>query len=85
MYDAVHLIREISERHINKKLNDKFGRNFKVDTNVIVPESKDYWRFEEKRRKRRMDCNVEKRGVRKMTTFLYLASPQVMTFCSWHH
>lgn len=46
LYDTIHLIREISERHINKKLSDKFGRHFKVDTYVIVPESRDYWRFE---------------------------------------
>ena len=46
LYDTIHLIREISERHINKKLSDKFGRHFKVDTYVIVPESRDYWRLE---------------------------------------
>ena len=48
LYDAIHLIREMSERHINKKLSDRFGRHFKVDTYVIVPESRDYWRFEKK-------------------------------------
>lgn len=46
LYDTIHLIREISERHINKKLSDKFGRHFEVDTYVIVPESRDYWRSE---------------------------------------
>lgn len=46
LYDAVRLIREISERHINKKLNDKFGRHFEVNTYVIVPE-KGYWRIED--------------------------------------
>lgn len=46
LYDTIHLISEISERHINKKLSDKFGRHFKVDTYVIVPESRDYWRLE---------------------------------------
>lgn len=63
LYDAVHLIREISERHINKKLNDRFGRHFKVDTYVIVPESKDYWQFEEKRWNCSEDSNVEKRDA----------------------
>lgn len=63
LYDVVRLIGEISERHINKKLTDRFGRHFKVDTYVIVPESKDYWRFEEKQWNRRMDCNVEKRDA----------------------
>lgn len=42
------LIKEISERHINKKLSDRFGRHFKVDTYVIVPESREYGRLEEK-------------------------------------
>lgn len=46
LYDTIRLIREISERHINKKLSDRFGRHFKVDTYVIAPESRDYWRFE---------------------------------------
>ena len=64
MYDAVHLIREISERHINKKLSDRFGRHFKVDTYVIVPESRDYWRLEEKMRWNwKADNNVEKRDA----------------------
>lgn len=49
LYDAVYLIREISERHINKSLSDRFGRHFKVN-NVIVPENRDYWRLEEKMR-----------------------------------
>ena len=48
LYDAVRLIKEISERHINKKLSDRFGRHFKVDTYVIVPEYRDQWRLEEK-------------------------------------
>ena len=34
-----------------------------MDTCVIVPESRDYWRFEEKRWNWRMDCNVEKRDA----------------------
>lgn len=63
LYDAVRLIREISERHINKKLSDRFGRHFKVDTYVIVPESKDYWRFEEMRWDWRVDRGVEKRDA----------------------
>lgn len=63
MYDAVHLIHEILERHINKKLSDRFGRHFKVDTYVIVLESRDYWRFEEKRWNWSMDCNVERRDA----------------------
>lgn len=40
LYDAVHLIREISERHINKKLSDRFGKHFKVDTYVVVPDDR---------------------------------------------
>lgn len=63
LYDAVHLIREISERHINKKLSDRFGRHFKVDTYVIVPESKDYWRHEEMRWNWSEDSSVEKRDA----------------------
>lgn len=49
LYDAVRLIKEISERHINKKLSDRFGRHFKVDTYVIVPESREYWWFEKEK------------------------------------
>lgn len=64
LYDAVHLICEISERYINKKQSDRFGRHFKVDTYVIVPESRDYWRLEEKMRwKWGVDNNVEKRDA----------------------
>lgn len=48
LYDAVHLIREISEKEINKKLSDRFGRHFRVDTYVIAPESRDHWRVEGK-------------------------------------
>lgn len=48
LYDAVHLIREISERHIKKMLSDKFGNHFRVDTYVIVPRQEDYWRFEKR-------------------------------------
>lgn len=61
LYDAIHLICEISERHINKKLCDRFGRYFKVDTYIIVPEYqnyKEYWRSEEK-----LDDRVEKRDA----------------------
>lgn len=46
-YDTVQLIREVGERHINKKMSDRFGRHFKVDTYVIVPE-KNYLHLEEK-------------------------------------
>lgn len=63
LYDAVHLICEISECHINKKLSDRFGRYFKVDTYVIVPESKNYWRVEEKRWNCSVDRNVERRDA----------------------
>lgn len=63
LYDAVRLIREISERHIDKKLSDSFGRHFKVDTYVIVPESRDYWRLEENVMAVRRDSNVEKRDA----------------------
>lgn len=48
LYDAVHLIREISERYINKKLSDKFGKHFRVDTYVIAPREEDYWHFEKR-------------------------------------
>ena len=37
LYDATHLARDIAERYIRKKLNDKFGDHFKVDTSDIVP------------------------------------------------
>lgn len=47
LYDAVHLIKEIAERHINRKLSDKFGNHFRVDTYAIAPREEDYWRFEE--------------------------------------
>lgn len=67
LYDVVHLICEISERHINKKLSDRFGRHFKVGAYVIVPESRDYWRVEEK-----MRCNWNMdRGMEKRDAFFY--------------
>ncbi len=47
LYDTVQLICEVGERHINKKMSDRFGRYFKVDTYVIVPD-KNYWHIEEK-------------------------------------
>ena len=48
LYDSVHLISEISERHIKKKLSDKFGNHFRVDTYVIAQREEDYWRFEKR-------------------------------------
>lgn len=63
LYDAVHLICEISERHINKKLSDRFGRHFKVDTYVIVPEYKDHWRLEEKMIGAQGDSSAAKRDA----------------------
>lgn len=64
LYDAVHLIREISERYINKNLSDKFGKYFDVDTYVIVPKSIEYLRSEENMRQNRMvDIGVEKRDA----------------------
>ena len=48
LYDAVHLIKEIAERHINKKLCDKFGNYFRVDTYAIAPREEGYWRFEKR-------------------------------------
>lgn len=63
LYDAIHLICEISERHINKKLSDRFGRHFKVDTYVIVPEYKEHWLLEEKMMGAQGDSNVGKRDV----------------------
>lgn len=48
LYDAVHLLKEIVERHINRKLSDKFGNHFRVDTYVIAPREEDYWRFEKR-------------------------------------
>ena len=67
LYDAIHLLREISERHINKKPSDKFGRYFKVDTYVIVPESRNYWWLEEKMR---CNWNID-RGMEKRDAFFY--------------
>lgn len=63
LYDAVRLIREISERHINKKLSDRFGRHFKVDTYVIVPDYKEHWWLEENVMAARRNSNVEKRDA----------------------
>lgn len=63
LYDAVQLIKEISERHINKKLSDRFGRHFKVDTYVIVPDYKEYWRLEEKMIWAQGDSSVAKRDA----------------------
>lgn len=64
LYDVVHLVREISERHVNEKLSDRFGRHFKVDTYVIVPESREYWRFEkEKLGDPRLDSSIVKRDA----------------------
>lgn len=37
LYDAVHMIAEITKRHINKRLSDKYGNYFRVDTYVISP------------------------------------------------
>jgi len=74
LYDAVRLIREISERHINKKLSDRFGRHFKVDTYVIVPGNRDYWRFEEMQWNRGMDRCVEKRDA----FFYYLLAANIV-------
>lgn len=48
LYDAVHLIKEIAERHIDKKLSDKFGNYFRVDTYVIAPKEEEYWYFEKR-------------------------------------
>lgn len=75
LYDAVRLIREISERHINKKLSDRFGRHFKVDTYVIVPDDRrcreymEHWRFEnEMNGNQRLDGN----GIKRDAFFYYL-------------
>ncbi len=59
LYDTVHLIREIAEKQINKKLSDRFGRHFRVDTYVITPENRDYWRVEEKIMTVRRENSVE--------------------------
>lgn len=48
LYDVVHLVTEIAERHINRKLSDKFGNHFRVDTYVIAPREDDFWRFEKR-------------------------------------
>lgn len=48
LYDVVYLIRKISELHINKKLNDRFGKHFKVDTYILAPREEDYRRFSER-------------------------------------
>lgn len=60
LYDVVWLISGISERHIDKKLSDRFGRHFEADTYVSVPENRDYWRAEEMRWNCSMDSNVKK-------------------------
>lgn len=43
LYDAIRLIWEISELYINKKLRNRFGKYFRGDTYVIVPEYKNDW------------------------------------------
>lgn len=48
LYDAVHLVTEIAERHIDKKLSNKFGKHFRVDTYAIAPREEDYWRLEKR-------------------------------------
>lgn len=63
LYDAAQLIREISERHINKKLSDRFGRHFKVDTYVIVPEYWDHWQLEEQMIGAQGDSSAVKRDA----------------------
>lgn len=75
LYDAVRLLREISERHINKKLGDRFGRHFKVDTYVIAPDDRrcreymEHWRFEnEMNGNQRLDGN----GIKRDAFFYYL-------------
>ena len=75
LYDAVHLIQEISERHINKKLCDRFDRHFKVDTYVIVPDDRrcreymEHWRFEnEMNGNQRLDGS----GIKRDAFFYYL-------------
>lgn len=74
LYDAIHLICEISERHVNKKLSDKFGRHFKVDTYVIAPREEDYWRFE----KRYMAEQGNNREVERDVFFYYLLVANVV-------
>ena len=68
LYDSVHLIREISERHIKKMLSDKFGNHFRVDTYVIAPRQEDYWRFE----KRYMVVQGNEEKPQRDTFFYYL-------------
>ena len=64
LYETVQLISEISERHINKRLDDRFGRHFNADTYVIVPGNRDYWRGEkEVRRNWNGDNSAEKRDA----------------------
>lgn len=59
----VHLIHEISEWDMNKKLSDRFCRHFQVDAYVIVPEYKEHWQFEKNVMIVRRDSNVEKCDV----------------------
>lgn len=63
LYDIVKLICELSERHINKKLSDRFGRHFKVDTYVIVPYEDRYLWHEENKMYMQRDNNIEKRDA----------------------
>lgn len=67
LYDAVQLIKEISERHINKKLSDRFGRHFKVDTYVIVPD--EHWQFE---KEMLGNCSVDGSEEKRDAFFYYL-------------
>ena len=68
LYDSVHLISEISERYIKKKLSNKFGNHFRVDTYVIAPREEDYWRFE----KRYMVVRGNEEKLQRDAFFYYL-------------
>lgn len=68
LYDSVHLISEISERYIKKKLSNKFGNHFRVDTYVIAPREEDYWRFE----KRHMVVRGNEEKLQRDAFFYYL-------------
>lgn len=68
LYDSIQLIREVSEQHIKKKLSDKFGNHFRVDTYVISPRGEDYWRFE----KRYMVVQGNEEKPQRDTFFYYL-------------
>ena len=48
LYDIVKLIRDITDRFMNKQLKEYYGDYFRVTTSILAP-NRDYWRFEHRR------------------------------------